>query len=59
MDGTSLLLGRMKSSLRSPETDIKLVVLSGRLEVAVLGRPPLLEEAPGIITVVRIRGIRR
>ena len=56
-DGAGLLLSRMKSGLRSPEMDLKLAIFSSRLGVAVLSHPPLLEEALGIITVVRIRGI--
>ena len=58
-DGTGLLLSRMKSGLRSPKTDLELAIFSSRLRVAVLSRPPLLEETPSIVIVVRIRGIRR
>jgi len=42
----------MKSGLRSPEMNLELAILSGRLGVAVLGRPPLPEEAPGIIAII-------
>jgi len=42
----------MKSGLRSPETNLELAVLSGRLGIAVLGRPPLSEEAPGIVAII-------
>ena len=57
-DGAGLLLSRIKSDLRSPEMDLELAIFSSRLRVAVLSRPPLLEETPSIVTVVRIRGIR-
>jgi len=57
LDGAGLL-SHMKSGLRSPETDLKLTIFLSRLGVAVLSRPPLLEETPSIITVVRIGGIR-
>ena len=50
-----LLLSRMKSGLRSPETDLELAIFSSHLGVAVLSRPPLLEETPSIVAVVRIR----
>jgi len=49
----------MKSSLRKLEADLKLAVLLSHLGIAVLSRPPLPEEAPGIVAVVRIGGIRR
>jgi hypothetical protein len=49
----------MKSGLRNLEVDLELAILSSHLGVAVLSHPPLLEEAPGIITVVRIGGIQR
>ena len=57
-NGAGLLLDRMKSGLRSPEMDLELATLLSRLGVAVLSRPPLPEEVPGIIAIVRIGGIR-
>ena len=57
-DGAGLLLSRMKSGLRSPKMDLELAIFSSRLGVAVLSRPPLLEEALSIVAVVRIGGIR-
>ena len=51
-DGAGLLLSRMKSGLRSPEMDLEQAIFSSRLGVAVLSRPPLTEEAPGIVAVV-------
>ena len=56
--GTGLFFDGMKGSLRDPETDLKLAILPSHLGVMVLGRPPLSEEASGIITVVRVGGIR-
>jgi len=58
-NGTGLLLGRMKSSLRNPEVDLDLAILPSHLKVAVLSRPPLPEEASAIVTIVLIRGIQR
>ena len=52
MNSAGLLLDRMKSDLRSPEMNLELAVLSGSLGVAVLGCPPLWEEAPGIIAII-------
>jgi len=57
-DGAGLLLSRMKSGLRSPETDLELAIFSSRLGVAVLSHPPLPKETPSIVAVVRIRGIQ-
>ena len=58
-DGAGLLLSHMKSGLRSPEVDLALAIFSSHLGVAVLSRPPLPEETPSIIAVVRIGGIQR
>ena len=55
-NGAGLLLGYMKSSLGNPKVDLELAILLSCLRIAVLSHPPLLKEAPGIITVVRIRG---
>ena len=39
--------------------NLKLAVVPNCLRIAVLGRPPFLEEAPGIVTVIRVGRIRR
>ena len=51
-DGAGLLLGCMKSGLRNPKVDLKLAILSSHLGVAILSRPPLPKEAPGVVAVV-------
>ena len=51
-DSAGLLLGCMKSGLRNPKVDLELAILSSHLGVAVLSRPPLPKEAPGVIAVV-------
>ena len=53
-DGAGLLLGCIKSGLRNPKADLKLAILSSNLGVAVLSRPPLPKEAPGVVTVVQV-----
>jgi len=53
-DGADLLLGCMKSGLRNPKADLELAILSSHLGVAVLSRPPLPKEAPGVVAVVRV-----
>ena len=58
LNGIGLLFGGMKGRLRDPETDLKLAIFSSRFKIAVLGRPPLSEKAPGIIAIVRIGGVR-
>ena len=57
-DGVGLLLGCMKHDLRNPKADLELAILSSHLGVAVLSRPPLLKEAPSVVAIVRVRGIR-
>ena len=57
-DGAGLLLGCMKSGLGNPEVDLELAILLSHLGVAVLNRPPLPKEAPGVIAVVRVGGVR-
>jgi len=47
----------MKGGLRDPEVDLKLAVFLSCLRITVLGCPPLLEETPGVIAVVRIGGV--
>jgi len=42
----------MKSSLRSPEADLELAILPSHLGIAVLSRPPLPKEVPGVVAVV-------
>ena len=54
-----LFLGSEEGGLRGPKVDLKLTVLPSCLGVTVLGRPPLLEEMPGIITVIGVRGVQR
>ena len=48
----------MKSDLGNPEVDLELAILSSHLGVAVLSRPPPPKEAPGVIAVVRVGGVR-
>ena len=45
--------------MRDPKMDLKLAIFSSRFRIAVLGHPPLLEKAPGIVAVVRVEGVRR
>ena len=58
-NGTGLLFGGMKGCLRYPEMDLKLAIFPSCFGIAVLGRPPLSEKAPGVVAVVRIRGVQR
>ena len=53
-NGIGLLFGGMKGRLRDPEMDLKLAIFSSRFGIAVLGRPPLLEKAPGVVAIVRV-----
>ena len=39
--------------------DLKLIVFLSCLGITVLGSLPLLEEAPGIVAGVQVRGVRR
>ena len=57
-DGVGLLLGCMKHDLRNPKADLELAILSSHPGVAVFSRPPLLKEAPSVVAVVRVGGIR-
>ena len=43
--------------MRSLEAALKLIVLLSCLEVTVLGHPPLLEETPGVVAIVGVRGV--
>ena len=45
--------------MRGLKADLKLTVLPSCLGVTVLGRPPLLEEMPGVVAIVGVRGVRR
>ena len=45
--------------MRGPEMDLKLTVLPSCLGVTVLGRPPHLEEMPGVVAIVGVRGVRQ
>ena len=56
-NGVGLLLGRMKSSLRDPEADLKLAIFSSCLGIAVLSRPPLSKKTPGVVAVVGVERI--
>ena len=58
-DGAGLLLGCMKSGLGNPKADLELAILTSHLRVAVLSHPPLLKEAPGVVAIVRVGGVRR
>ena len=58
-DSAGLLISYMKSGLGNPEADLELAILSSHLGVAVLSCPPLPKEAPGVIAVVRVGGVRR
>ena len=49
----------MKSSLRDPEADLELAIFPSHLGIAVLRHPPLSEKTPGIIAIVRVRGVQR
>ena len=51
-------LDNEEGGLRSLEVALELTVLPSCLRVTVLGRPPLLEETPGVITVVGVGGVR-
>jgi hypothetical protein len=51
-NGVGLLLSRIKGHLEDSQMNLQLAVVLNRLGIAVLGRPPFLEEALGIITVV-------
>jgi len=42
----------MKGSLRNLNADLELAIFLSCLGIAVLGHPPLLEEASGIIAIV-------
>jgi hypothetical protein len=44
--------------LGDPEVDLKLTVFPSCLGIMVLGDLPLSDEAPGIVTVVRVERIR-
>ena len=56
---TGLLFGGVKSSLRDPKADLELAIFPSHLGIIVLSGPPLMEEMPGVISVVRVRGTRR
>ena len=51
-DNAGLLLGCMKSSLGNPKADLELAILLSHLGVAVLNRPLVPKEAPGVVAVV-------
>ena len=57
-NGTGLLLGRMKGSLRDPEADLELAIFPSRLGIAVLSRPLLSKKTPGVVAVVGVGRIR-
>ena len=49
----------MKSGLGNPKADLQLAGLLGRLGVMVLGHPPLMKVAPGVVAIVGIGGVQR
>ena len=59
LNGTGLLLARMKGSLRDPEVDLKLSILPSHLSITILSHPPLMKETPGVIAIVGVERIRR
>jgi len=59
LGGVGLFLGGEEGGLRGLEAPLKLTVLPSCLGVTVLGRPPLLEEMPGVVAIVGVRGVRR
>ena len=54
MSSAGLFLGDVKGGLRDPEKDLKLAVFPSCLGITVLGCPPLSEETPGVVAIVRI-----
>ena len=54
LNGTGLLLGYMKSSLRDLEVDLKLAIFPSCLRIAVLSHPPLSEKTLGVVTIVGV-----
>ena len=58
-DSIVLFLSGEQGGLRGLEVALKLTVLLSCLGVTVLGRPPLLEETPSVVTVVRVGGVQR
>ena len=58
-DGASLLLNCVKGGLGNPEVNLQLAVLPSRLRVTILGHPPLMKIASGVVAIVGIRRIRR
>ena len=59
LGGVGFFLGGEEGGLRGLVMDLKLTVLLSCLRVTVLGRPPFLEEASGVIAGVGVRGVRR
>ena len=57
--GIDFFLYSEEGSLGGLEADLKLTILLSCLGIMVLGSPPLLEEAPGIIIGVRVKGVQR
>ena len=47
-----LLFRRIKGNLEDSQMNLQLAVVPNHLGIAVLGRPPFLEEALGIITII-------
>jgi len=58
LNGIGFLFSGMKGRLRDPETDLKLAIFSSHFGIAVLGCPPLLEKAPGVVAIVRVGRVR-
>ena len=45
--------------MRRLEAALKLTIFLSCLGVTVLGHPPFLEETPGVVTIVGVKGIRQ
>ena len=59
LSDTGLFFGVVKCSLTDPKADLKLAIFLSRLRIIDLGYPPLSEETPGIVAIVRVGAIRR
>ena len=57
-NGTGLLLSRVKGGLRDPEANLQLAVLPSRLRITILGHPPLMKVAPGVVSIIGVGRIR-
>ena len=57
-NGTGLLLGRMKGSLRDPEVNLELAILPSHLRIMILSHPPLMKKTSGVVAIVGVGRIR-